>query len=172
MTETRDPYQILGVSRAAARHQIRAAYVARARGAHPDLVGGRGLDVMRALNEAWDILKDARRRSAYDAAAGGVTIEAFTTAATPGGGTSSVRHADQARPFWTGAMGNAPGRPTGPVLDYGIFAGWSIGEIARKDRGYLHWLRDRPEAKPIHQDIDRLLDPTAEDETKRRGHRR
>jgi curved DNA-binding protein CbpA len=158
MTEVRDPYQVLGVSRAAARQQIRAAYVARARAAHPDLVGGRGLDVMRALNEAWDVLKDARRRSDYDAASGEVAIEAFTE-----GASSATRDTDPNRPFWTGAMGSPPGRPSGPVLDDGIFAGWSIGEIARKDRGYLHWLRDRPEAKPIRQDIDRLLDPPADD---------
>ena len=70
---TRDPRSVRGPGRqprAAATQQIRAAYVARARAAHPDLVGGRGLDVMRALNEAWDILKDAAPRSAYDATLG------------------------------------------------------------------------------------------------------
>jgi len=167
MTEVRDPYEVLGVTRAATRLQIRAAYLARARTAHPDLVGGRGLDVMRALNEAWAILKDARRRSEYDTAAGGVSIEAFAT-----GGHSAARHDEPGRPFWTGAMGNPPGRPSGPVLDGGIFAGWSIGEIARRDRGYLHWLRDRPEAKPIRPDIDRLLEPTPDDDAPRRGRRR
>lgn len=167
MTEVRDPYEVLGVARGATRLQIRTAYLARARAAHPDLVGGRGLDVMRALNEAWATLKDASRRSEYDAASGGVSIEALTPE-----GRSAASHDDPARPFWTGAMGSAPGRPSGPVLDWGIFAGWSIGEIARRDRGYLHWLRDRPEAKPIRPDIDRLLDPTAEDEPSDRGRRR
>jgi curved DNA-binding protein CbpA len=167
MTEVRDPYEVLGVTRAATRLQIRAAYLARARTAHPDLVGGRGLDVMRALNEAWAILKDAAHRSEYDAASGRVSIEAFTT-----GGTTAARHDEPGRPFWTGAMGSPPGRPSGPVLDDGIFAGWSIGEIARRDRGYLHWLRDRPEARPIRQDIERLLDPTADDEAANRGRRR
>jgi curved DNA-binding protein CbpA len=167
MTEIRDPYEVLGVTRAATRHQIRAAYLARARTAHPDLVGGHGLDVMRTLNDAWSILKDASRRSEYDATSGGVAIEAFTT-----GGSSATVHADPGRPFWTGAMGSPPGRPSGPVLDSGIFAGWSIGEIARRDRGYLHWLRDRPEAKQIRADIDRLLDPTADEEAANRGRRR
>ena len=167
MTEVRDPYEVLGVARGATRLQIRAAYLARARSAHPDLVGGHGLDVMRALNEAWAILKDASRRSEYDAASGGVAIEAVTTKVRPGAG-----RADPGRPFWTGAMGKPPGRPSGPVLDEGIFAGWSIGEIARRDRGYLHWLRDRPEAKQIRADIDRLLDPTADDEPATRGRRR
>lgn len=158
MTEIRDPYQVLGVSRAATRTQIRAAYVARARTAHPDLVGWRGLDVMRALNEAWEILKDARRRTEYDAASG-VGVSALT-AEHP---LEQQRRAS-GKPFWTGAMGSPPGRPSGPVLDDGIFAGWSIGEIARKDRGYLHWLRDRPEARVIRADIDRILDPAVGDE--------
>lgn len=166
MTETRDPYDVLGVSRAAPRHQIRAAYLARARAAHPDIVGGRGLDLMRALNEAWSILKDARRRSEYDAASGGVTIEGYTVHGSPAAGS-----ADPSRPFWTGAMGTPPGRPQGPVLDYGIFAGWSIGEVARRDRGYLHWLRDRPEARYIRADIERLLEPAADEDATRRGRR-
>ena len=167
MTEGRDPYEVLGVSRGATRHQIRAAYLARARSAHPDLVGGRGLDVMRTLNEAWAILKDATRRSEYDAASRGLGVEGSTT-----GGTSATGDADPGRPFWTGAMGSPPGRPSGPVLNDGIFAGWSIGEIARRDRGYLHWLRDRPEAKLIRADIDRILEPAAEDEPAHRGRRR
>jgi len=167
MTEIRDPYETLGVTRAATRHQIRAAYLSRARTAHPDLVGGRGLDVMRALNDAWAILKDASRRSEYDAASGGVAIEPFTSGAPP-----TTGDADPGRPFWNGAMGSPPGRPSGPVLDSGIFAGWSIGEVARRDRGYLHWLRGRPEARQIRADIDRLLDPTAEDEPSGRGRRR
>ena len=167
MTEIRDPYEVLGVSRAAPRQQIRAAYLARARAAHPDLVGGRGLDLMRTLNEAWSILKDARRRSAYDAASGAVTVEAYAA-----NGSAVGADADSGKPFWTGAMGTPPGRPHGPVLDFGIFAGWSIGEIARRDRGYLDWLRDRPEASQIRQDIDRLLNPTADDDTGHRGRRR
>jgi len=164
VTDERDPYEVLGVGRAATRRQIRAAYVARARRAHPDLVGGRGLDDMRSLNEAWAILKDIDRRSDYDANADSETNQGVRTGRA--GAT------DPNAPFWTGAMGTPPGRPIGPVVDYGIFAGWSIGEIARKDRGYLHWLRDRPEAKAIRADIERLLDPNGEDAASARPRRR
>ena len=69
-------------------------------------------------------------------------------------------------------MGVPPGRPFGPVLDEGIFAGWSIGEVGRRDRGYLQWLRDRPEARAIRADIDRILDPTGEDDAPGAGRRR
>jgi len=134
--------------------QIRAAYVARARLAHPDLVGRKGLDVMRALNEAWATLKDAARKTAWD------TANRPAGAGRTSGGTVGE---DGGRPFWTGAMGPAPGRAFGPVLQFGIYEGWTLGEIARNDRGYLIWLRDRPDAAPLRADIMRLLDPDAEE---------
>jgi curved DNA-binding protein CbpA len=142
------------VPRTASVRQIRAAYVERARQAHPDLVGQRGLDIMTALNEAWAILKDAQRRTAFDIANGG------PTSASAGSGSFKD---DPNRPFWTGAAGPAPGRPWGTVLNYGIYAGWSIGEISRRDRGYLMWLRDRPEAAAVRLEIMRFLDPEAEE---------
>ncbi len=155
MSDARDPYEVLGVPRNASVRQIRAAYVDRARRAHPDLVGQRGLDVMRALNEAWAVLKDADRRATFDVANGG-------SAAAPGSGENAFQD-DPNRPFWTGAMGSPPGRPWGPMLEFGIYAGWSLGEISRRDRGYLLWLRDRPEAKAFRVEILKLIDPTAEE---------
>jgi curved DNA-binding protein CbpA len=160
----RDPYEVLGVPRSASVRQIRAAYVERARRAHPDLVGLRGLDLMRALNDAWEVLKDAQRRAEFDGA---------NRPAAPGSqGANGSPQDDPSRPFWTGAAGPAPGRPSGPVLDFGIYAGWSLGEIARRDGGYLMWLRDRPEARPIRVDILKLIDPDgAEAVDPRRGRR-
>ena len=37
----------------------------------------------------------------------------------------------------TGGAGRPPGRPSGSVLTFGRHLGWSIGEIARVDPGYL-----------------------------------
>ena len=130
MTEIRDPYEVLGVTRGATRHQIRAAYLARARTAHPDLVGGHGLDAMRELNDAWAILKDATRRSEYDAASGEVSIEAFTA-----GGTSATGNdAAPDRPFWTGAMGSPPSTGGEPKLGVRL-------EVVRRAAGYIPQLR-------------------------------
>jgi hypothetical protein len=146
--------------------QIRAAYVARARLAHPDLVGWKGLDVMRALNEAWAILKDGGRKAAWDEAH-------RPPGSDPAAGSREAREREAFRPFWTGAMGPPPGRGSGSVLHFGIYDGWSLGEIARRDRGYLIWLRDKPEAEPLRQEIARLLDPNApEPEDPRRSGRR
>jgi curved DNA-binding protein CbpA len=166
VSQSRDPYEVLGVPRDASQRQIRAAYVARARLAHPDVVGWKGLDVMRALNEAWGILKDDARKAAWDRdnrPQGAPVGAAGTTAAQPAG----------ERPFWTGAMGRPPGRPAGTVLHFGIYDAWSLGEIARRDPGYLQWLRDRPEAQAFRAEIIRLLDPDAEDTpAPRHGRRR
>ncbi len=169
MSDARDPYDVLGVPRWASTQEIRAAYVDRARRAHPDLVGTQGLEVMRILNEAWDVLKDPVRRAEYDVASRG-----------PGGGAGggasaradpSSAESTSSKPFWTGAAGPPPGRPSGPVLDFGIYAGWSLGEVLRIDRGWLAWARDRRETAAYRKDIVELLGPLADDDDggRRRG---
>jgi len=70
VTDEQDPYKTLGVSPDATDDEIRKAFYARARRAHPDVVGESGLDDMRTLNEAWALLKDPDRRAAHDAAHG------------------------------------------------------------------------------------------------------
>jgi curved DNA-binding protein CbpA len=164
VSESRDPYEVLGVPRTATTAQIRAAYVARARRAHPDLVGRTGLDVMRNLNEAWAVLKDAARRQAWDAAN-------HVPGASVASGASPQEDAE-GLPFWTGAMGRPPGRASGTVLRFGIYDRWSLGEIARTDRGYLLWLRDRPEAEGFREEILRLLDPDANEPSEPRHGKR
>jgi curved DNA-binding protein CbpA len=111
---------------------------------------------MRALNEAWEILKDTVRRASYDAATDGAPAPEPTM-------SRPIASDDPDRPFWTGAAGPPPGRPTGSVLDFGIYAGWSLGEVARRDRGYLVWLLDRPEGSTVRDEVARLLDPDAEE---------
>jgi len=165
VSQSRDPYEVLGVPRDASTRQIRAAYVARARLAHPDLVGRKGLDVMRALNEAWGILKDEAHKAAWD------RENRPTNAPISAAGPAPAEPAGD-RPFWTGAMGRPPGRPVGTVLHFGIYDGWSLGEIARRDRGYLQWLRDRPEARALQPEVIRLLDPDAEEPPDPRQRRR
>lgn len=162
MSDARDPYEVLGVPRNASTRQIRAAYVSKARRAHPDLVGQRGLDVMRALNEAWAVLKDDDGRAEFDAAKGDSGAQA-TTGPGGSGGAAGPRRDDPSVPFFTGANGPPPGRPFGSVLSFGIYAGWSVGEISRRDRGYLMWFRDRAEGEPYRAEITRLLDPDGEE---------
>ena len=43
-----------------------------------------------------------------------------------------------------GAAGPPPGRPSGTVLNFGRYAGWSLGEVARHDLEYVEWLDRAP----------------------------
>ncbi len=56
-----------------------------------------------------------------------------------------------------GAAGPPPGRPSGSVLNFGRYAAWSLGEIARADIEYLEWLDRTPIGRMYQPEIDVLL---------------
>ncbi|MEE8602277.1 J domain-containing protein [Euzebya tangerina] len=65
-----DHYTTLGVDPSADFEEIRAAHRAAMRQVHPDVAGAGPRTTARAamVNEAWAVLKDPRRRAAYDRA--------------------------------------------------------------------------------------------------------
>ncbi len=69
-----------------------------------------------------------------------------------GGYDPSMRQADG-----TGAAGPPPGRPSGSVLNFGRYLGWSLGEIARSDIDYIEWLDRTPIGRPFRDEIDGIL---------------
>lgn len=110
-----------------------------------------------------------RRRRARTTEARRPPAHAGAPASKPAAGyappTSPRANADPAawRSGWvperdgTGGAGPPPGRPSGSVLPFGRHLGWSIGEIARVDPGYLVWLEDRHEGRPYRAEIDSTL---------------
>jgi curved DNA-binding protein CbpA len=56
-----------------------------------------------------------------------------------------------------GAAGRPPGNPAGSVVPFGRYAGWSLGEIARRDVDYLEWLDRMAIGRPYRDEIDVLL---------------
>jgi curved DNA-binding protein CbpA len=56
-----------------------------------------------------------------------------------------------------GAAGRPPGEPSGSVLNFGRFAGWSLGEIARRDLDYVEWLDRSPIGRQYRDEIDGIL---------------
>jgi curved DNA-binding protein CbpA len=56
-----------------------------------------------------------------------------------------------------GAAGRPPGQPSGSVLTFGRFAGWSLGEIARRDIDYVEWLDRSPIGRQYRDEIDLIL---------------
>lgn len=86
-------YDVLGVRPSSTAAEIRAAYLAAARRAHPDVAGPAGDDVMRDLNSAWAVLGDARSREMYD-----LTLSAGPAAPGAGAGRPPKPAVDINRP--------------------------------------------------------------------------
>jgi curved DNA-binding protein CbpA len=172
-----DAYATLGVRPDADDAAIVAAYRALARRHHPDIAGDTQTVRMSQINAAFNVLRDRARRDRYDQDTGRPSRPAPQTsrpvrqpprhahqAPRPAQQTSE-RPVDPARPPYgwvaerdgTGGAGAPPGRPSGTVLTFGRHAGWSIGEIARVDPGYLEWLERRLEGGPYLDEIDATL---------------
>ena len=60
-------------------------------------------------------------------------------------------------PQGTGAAGPPPGKPSGSVLNFGRYAGWSLGEIARQDVEYIEWLDRAPIGRQYRDEVDQIL---------------
>ena len=56
-----------------------------------------------------------------------------------------------------GARGTAARNPSGTVLKFGRYMGWSIGEIARTDLEYLEWLDRMSIGRAYRDEIDQVL---------------
>jgi curved DNA-binding protein CbpA len=56
-----------------------------------------------------------------------------------------------------GGAGPPPGRPSGTVLNFGRYAGWSLGEVARHDIEYIEWLDRAPIGRNYRQEVDEIL---------------
>ena len=144
-----DPYKVLQVHPEAEPEVIRAVYRTLALKYHPDVSAG-SHDRMAALNHAWGILRNASTRAAYDRA----RAEAQRTPAMP--------KPEASRPETSYAMSTAvpttpPGAPSGSVLDFGRYAGWSLGQIATADPVYLEWLARTPIGRSFNREIGALL---------------
>jgi curved DNA-binding protein CbpA len=175
MTEERDPYAVLGVPSTASQEDVVTAYRAQARRHHPDISVERDAERrMAEINAAWSILRDPARREAWDRAnevaraapSGPIDARTRDRAATSGAGPGAPPPRTGPRqggvawrrgPGGEGAAGPPPGNPRGSVLPFGRHIGWSIGEIARVDPGYLAWLQPRREGEPYREEIDRSL---------------
>ena len=182
-----DPYKTLQVDSEAEDEVIQAAYRRLARKYHPDLADTPVAAArMAAINAAWEIIGDPASRAGYDRARAASASTpsppsrssdrpaptASTMGQTPppevvsrdwtsgrstqgGGFDESMRAAEG-----YGAAGPPPGRPSGTVLNFGRYAGWSVGEIARHDIEYIEWLDRAPIGRNYRTEVDAILRST------------
>ena len=101
----RSHYEVLGVAPSASADEVRRAYRARIKQAHPDARGGRDDGESAAITEAWRVLSDPGRRLDYDRALRG---ESSGSAAGRSGGSAATRG-----PGPEHAGPTAPGAPPG-----------------------------------------------------------
>jgi len=144
-----DAYKTLQVDPEADPEVIQAAFRRLAQKWHPDVASGPdAVRRMTSINRAWEVLGDPARRAAYDQArAEGRRWPGNAAASGSGAGTAASRSAPP-RP---------PGGPSGSVLNFGRFNGWSLGEIARVDLEYIEWLDRTPIGRPYREEVDEIL---------------
>ena len=146
-----DFYRVLQVDPEADPDIVQAAYRVLARKLHPDLTGDES--GMKRLNTAWDALRDPTRRAAYDAQRG-LRLAATDAAAAA---ATATKQAKILKTLVDDHAGPPPGNPFGPVVAFGRYESWSIGEIARVDKPFLEWLRGVPAGRHLQHSIDALL---------------
>jgi curved DNA-binding protein CbpA len=185
MSASFDAYKTLQVDSEADPEVIQAAYRRLAQKFHPDVAPGpEAAARMAAINRAWAVLRDPASRAAYDRDR---VAQASPTAAAPQPGAPPAPSAPSpASPpppetvsrDWTsgrstvgggydpatmrtaeglGAAGPPPGNPSGSVLNFGRYAGWSLGEIARRDIEFIEWLDRSPIGRQYRDEVDALL---------------
>ncbi len=72
-------------------------------------------------------------------------------------GRSDTGYRYDTRTMGTGAAGPPPGNPSGSIVTFGRYDGWTLGEIARRDLEYLEWLDRTPIGRTYQSEIDALL---------------
>jgi curved DNA-binding protein CbpA len=143
MFGTGDHYAVLQVDPQADADVIQAAYRTLARKYHPDVPGG-SHERMLAINDAWTVLRNPETRAAYDRARGRVAEAPPAPSRPP--------------ETWERASAGAPpGTASGSVLDFGRYAGWSLGQIAHHDPDFLEWFARTLVGRRYRAEIEALL---------------
>lgn len=153
-----DHYRVLQVDPAANPLVIQAAYRVLARIFHPDMDGDD--EQMKPINEAWHVLGDPHRRTQYDIERAGRHAGPAQPAAPPHAATTRSWGASNAAARATrndDGAGPPRGEPFGPVLTFGRYAGWTVGQVAGVDRPFLEWLKRAPAGRALREDIEAVL---------------
>lgn len=119
----KDYYKIMGVARGASQQEIKRAYRRLARRYHPDVSSeARAEERFKEVSEAYEVLSDTEKRSAYDAM---------------GHQWQTGRHFRSA-PGWDRGFGFGRARAEGGVRDFGDFfeSLFRGGFHAERDRAY------------------------------------
>lgn len=117
MAQKRDYYEILGVPRGASEDQLKQAYRTLAKKYHPDANPGdkSAEEKFKEVNEAYEVLRDARKRQAYDQFGHAGTGAGPAGGGFPDMGDMSDVFSDLFEGFFGGGMGGGARTARGPT---------------------------------------------------------
>jgi curved DNA-binding protein CbpA len=140
-------YKVLMLAEIADQEIISTVYRKLAQRYHPDVDSSpEAAQRMAAINEAYQTLRDPQKRRRYD--------EWLAARRDRRASDRLVRHASEVA---TGAAGPAVGPPSGSLIDFGRYSGWTLGQIKRRDPEFLEWLMRAPAGRMYRAEIEALL---------------
>jgi len=140
-------YKVLMLAEIADQEIISTVYRKLAQRYHPDVdPSPEAARRMAAINDAYQVLRDPAKRRSYD-----------EWLASRRDRRSSDRLVRQASEVAVGAAGPAIGPPSGTLLDFGRYSGWTLGQIRRRDPEFLEWLMRAPAGRMYRAEIEALL---------------
>ena len=154
MSDERDPYEILQLSPNALPQVVEAAYRALALLQHPDRTGDPDDDrSMADLNWAYATLRDPEQRIAYDQTQVPIEVEIAVEPQPDHSPTLMERVQGVAKAATERDIEN----PANVTLDFGRYAGMTLGQIMRVEPAYLEWLRRHSSGIRYRHQIDALM---------------
>lgn len=140
-------YKVLMLAESADQEIISTVYRKLAQRYHPDVDSSHeAAQRMAAINEAYQTLRDPQKRRRYD--------EWLASRRDRRASDRLVRHASEVA---TGSAGPAVGPPSGSLIDFGRYSGWTLGQIKRRDPEFLEWLVRAPAGRMYRAEIEALL---------------
>jgi DnaJ-class molecular chaperone len=142
-------YRVLMLAEIADQEIISTVYRKLAQRYHPDVdPSPEAAQRMAAINEAYQTLRDPDKRRRYD-----------EWLASRRDRRASDRLIRQASEVTTGATGPAVGPPSGSMIDFGRYSGWTLGQITRLDPEFLEWLMRAPAGPAYRAEIAAMHRP-------------
>ncbi|MEP7359986.1 MAG: DnaJ domain-containing protein [Chloroflexota bacterium] len=140
-------YKTLMLAEIADQEIISTVYRKLAQRYHPDVdPSPEAARRMAAINEAHETLRDSEKRRKYD--------EWLASRRDRRAGDRLTRAHDE---VGYGPAGAAVGPPSGSVLEFGRYSGWTLGQIKRTDPEFLEWLLRAPMGRGYRAEIEVLL---------------
>jgi DnaJ-class molecular chaperone len=140
-------YKMLMLAEIADSAIISTVYRKLAQRYHPDVdPSPEAARRMAEINEAYATLRDPDKRRRYD-----------EWLAARRDRRATDRLIVQQGQVAYGAAGAPAGPPQGSVIDFGRYSGWTLGQIRRRDPGFLEWLMRAPAGRQYRSEIERIL---------------